>query len=78
MSCDKIDFSPTLSRKRILQARAIFGDTIVTKILAWVLFLLGASKPMICSALDFKPGTLRTLLYRVQNQGLNKRSKTSL
>lgn len=81
MNCDKIDFSPTLSHKRISQARAIFGDTIVKKILAWVLFLLGASKPMICSALDFKPGTLRTLLYRVQNQGLSaledRRSKNS-
>lgn len=81
MNCDNFDFSPTLSRKRILQARAIFGEKIVNKILAWVLFLLGASKPMICSALDFKPGTLRTLLYRVHNQGLSaledRRSKTS-
>lgn len=81
MNCDQFDFSSTLSRKRILQARTIFGDIIVNKILAWVLFLLGVSKPMICSALDFKPGTLRTLLYRVQNQGLSaledRRSKTS-
>jgi hypothetical protein len=81
MNCDKFDFSPTVSHKRILQARAIFGETIVNKILAWVLFLLGASKPTVCSALDFKPGTLRTLLYRVQNQGLgaleDRRYKTS-
>ncbi len=81
MNCDKFDFSPTLSRKRILQARTIFGAIIVNKIIAWVLFLLGASKPMICSALNFKPGTLRTLLYRLQNQGLSaledRRSKTS-
>jgi len=81
MNCDKFVFSPTLSHKRILQARVFFGDTIVNKILAWVLFLLGASKPAICSALNFKPGTLRTLLYRIQNQGLSAledgRSKTS-
>ena len=70
MNCDQFDFSSTLSNKRILQARNIFGDRVVDKILAWALFLLGASKPMICSALDFKPGTLRTLLYRLQNQGL--------
>ena len=81
MNCDKFDFSPTVSHKRILQAKAIFGETIVNKILAWVLFLLGASKPTICSTLDFKPGTLRTLLYRVQKQGLgaleDRRYKTS-
>jgi hypothetical protein len=81
MNCEQFDFSSTLSHKRILQARAIFGDKIVNRILAWVLFLLGASKPMICSSLDFKPGSLRTLLYRLQNQGLDafedRRSKTS-
>lgn len=81
MNCDQFDFSSTLSHKRILQAKAILGNTVVSKILAWVLFLLGASKPSICSALDFKPGTLRTLLYRVPNQGLgaleDRRSKNS-
>ena len=81
MNCDQFDFSSKLSNKRILQARNIFGDRVVDRILAWALFLLGASKPMICSALDFKPGTLRTLLYRLQNQGLDafedRRSKTS-
>lgn len=81
MNCDQFNFSSTLSHKRILQVRAIFGDKIVNKILAWALFLLGASKPMICSALDFKPGSLRTFLYRIQNQGLgaleDRRSKTS-
>ncbi len=81
MNCDRFDFSSTLSNKRILQARTIFGEKIVNKILAWALFLLGASKPMICSALDFKPGSLRTLLYRLQSQGLgafeDRRSKMS-
>jgi len=81
MDCDQFDFSSTLSHKRILQARAIFGDKIVNRILAWALFLLGASKPMICSALDLKAGSLRTLLYRLQNQGIgtfeDRRSKTS-
>jgi hypothetical protein len=81
MNCDKLVFSPTVSHKRILQAKTVFGERIINRILAWVLFLLGASKPMICSALDFKPGTLRTLLYRIQNQGLgaleDRRSKTS-
>lgn len=81
MNCDQFNFSSTLSRKRILQAKAIFGDRVVNRILAWALFLLGAGKPMICSALDFKPGSLRTLLHRLQNQGIvafeDRRSKTS-
>lgn len=81
MNCDQFDFSSKHSHQHIHQARAIFGDRIVNRILAWALFLLGASKPMICSVLDFKPGSLRTLLHRLQNQGLgaleDRRSKTS-
>lgn len=81
MNCEHIDFSSEHSQKRIHQARALFGDNIVNKILAWALFLLGASKPMICSTLKIKPGSLRTLLYRLQSQGLgtleDRRSKTS-
>ncbi len=81
MNCDQFDFSSKHAHQRIQQARTIFGDRVVNRILAWALFLLGASKPMICSVLDFKPGTLRTLLYRLQNQGLgaleDRRSKTS-
>ena len=81
MNCDQFDFSSERSHKRIQQARTIFGDKIVNRILAWALLLLGASKPMICMTLDIKPGSLRTLLYRLQNQGLgaleDRRSKTS-
>jgi len=70
MNCEQFDFSSKHAHTRIQKARAIFGNSVVNRILAWALFLLGASKPMICSALDFKPGSLRTLLYRLQNQGL--------
>lgn len=81
MNCDQFDFSSERSHKRIQLATTFFGHRVVNRILAWVLFLLGASKPRICSALDFKPGSLRTLLYRLQNQGLgaleDRRSKTS-
>jgi len=81
MNCDQFDFSSKRSHQRIGQARTIFGDRMVNRILAWALFLLGASKPRICSALDFKSGSLRTLLYRLQHQGLgaleDRRSKTS-
>ena len=81
MNCDPLDFSPEHSRRRIRQAKTLFGEKVVNRILAWALFLLGASKPRICSLLDFKAGSLRTLLYRLQNQGLgaleDRRSKTS-
>jgi len=71
MDCDQFNFCPKLSHKRIEQAKTIFGSHVIKRILSWSLYLLGASKPMICSALDFKPGTLRTLLYRVHNDGLS-------
>lgn len=81
MNCDPLDFSSEHSRRRIRQAKTLFGEKVVNRILAWALFLLGASKPQICSLLDFKAGSLRTLLYRLQNQGLgaleDRRSRTS-
>ena len=81
MNCDQFDFSPERSHTRVHQAKTLFGERIVNRILAWALFLLGASKPMICSQLGFKPGSLRTLLYRLQHQGLgaleDRRCKTS-
>lgn len=81
MNCDSLGFSSEHSRRRIRQANTLFGEKVVNRILAWALFLLGASKPQICSLLDFKPGSLRTLLYRLQNQGLgaleDRRSRTS-
>jgi hypothetical protein len=81
MNCDQFDFSPERSHTRVHQAKTLFGERIVNRILAWALFLLGASKPMICSELGVKPGSLRTLLYRLQHQGLgaleDRRCKTS-
>jgi len=81
MNCDPFDFSPERSHSRVHQAKTLFGERIVNRILAWALFLLGASKPMICSELGFKPGSLRTLLYRLQHQGLgaleDRRCKSS-
>jgi DNA-binding MarR family transcriptional regulator len=71
MNCDHIDLSSTLSEKRIRQAKAIFGDKIINKVLAWTLFLLGASKPSICEALDMKPGSLRSFLHLIQHKGLS-------
>lgn len=80
MNCDNLDFSFRLSNERIQQANAIFGAKII-QILAWALFLLGANKPSICSALSFKEGSLRTLLFRLKNQGLgvleDRRTKAS-
>jgi hypothetical protein len=71
MNCDHIDLSSKLSEKRILQAKAIFGDKIIGKVLSWALYLLGASKPEICSTLDVKPGSLRSLLHLLQHKGLS-------
>jgi hypothetical protein len=71
MNCDHIDLSSTLSEKRIQQVKAIFGDKIINKILAWALFLLGASKPSICEAVDMKPDSLRSFLHLIQHKGLS-------
>ena len=71
MNCELLKFSPVLSQKRLQQAQSLFGATIVCKVLAWALFLLGVQKKQICSFLDMKEGSLRTFLFRLKQKGLS-------
>ena len=70
MNCQQLKFSSVLSQKRLQLAQTLFGATIVRKVLAWALFLLGVQKRQICSFLEMKEGSLRTFLFRLNQQGL--------
>jgi hypothetical protein len=57
-------------RKADPASKGYFWCQNLYKVLAWALFLLGASKPSICEAIDIKPGSLRSLLHLIQHKGL--------
>ena len=81
MNCETPPFSHKLSVQRVSQAESVLGEKIVHKILAYALFLLGASRSAISSFLCMPPGSIRSLVLSINNRGLagleDQRTKTS-
>lgn len=71
MNCNILSFSKKLSDQRIDQAENLFGRKIVNKILAYALFLLGAHRSKISSVLNIPPGSIRSLVFAMNNRGLS-------
>ena len=81
MNCKALSFSPKLSDQRLKQAEALFGRKIVSKLLAYTLFLLGVNRSAISSNLNIPQGSIRSLILAIKNRGLagfeDQRTKTS-
>ena len=81
MNCEKLLFSQELSDQRISQAETLLSKTLVRKILAYALFLLGVNRSAISNFLNMPPGTIRSLVLAITHRGLSgfedQRSKTS-
>jgi len=82
MDCDNLNFSKSLSDRRIAKAEQTMGKTPVQKILAFALFLLGLDRTSIASRLGIPPGTVRSLVRSFNNNGIaaffDRRTKTLL
>jgi hypothetical protein len=81
MNCENLTFSQKLSEQRTAQAKVLLGDKVIRKLIAYALFLLGATRSTIASFLDIPGGSVRSLILAVNKQGLpaleDQRSKTS-
>ena len=81
MNYDKLNFRTDLADNRLEKAIAVFGDKIVLKILAFSLFLLGATRSSIADFLDIPAGSIRSLIRALYGRGLSaiedQRSRTS-
>ncbi len=82
MDCDNLNFSQEFSAQRIAKAEETLGKTLVRKILAFALFLLGVDRASIATRLGIPPGTLRSLVRSFNNKGIttlfDRRTKTLL
>jgi len=78
---NQITFSNSQSQKRIKAAITILGEAVVYRLLAFVLFLMGAKRRDIAEALGIPVGTLFSLLNRIRAVGLpaleDRRAKQS-
>ncbi|MBW1743287.1 MAG: hypothetical protein JRJ47_07635, partial [Deltaproteobacteria bacterium] len=64
------EFSSTHSAKRMKNASELLGATVLTRFLAFALFLMGANREEIARRLSIPLGTLFSLLNRIGQQGL--------
>jgi len=65
-----IEFSSTHSEKRIKNVSELLGASVLKRLLAFALFLLGANREEIARRLSIPLGTFFSLLNRIAQQGL--------
>lgn len=69
-NCQQTEFSNQFASQRIEKARKILGNKVVTKILSFALYLMGAKRSEIASQLGLSENSLRTTLRSLFNDGL--------
>lgn len=70
LDCRNLDLSPRLSAARNEAAIAVFGEPVLKRIVAFVLYILGGNRAWIADALDIPPGTVRSLIRRLLGTGV--------
>lgn len=71
LDCRKLDFSPKLAAERFASAERVFGKTILRRVVAFALFILGVNRARISEVLDIPPGTVRSLIRRLLGIGVD-------
>lgn len=75
------DFSLQNSQKRIEKAKSILGPLVVSRIIAFALYILGANRNALAKFLNIPVDTIKSLIKRTNEKGLNaledQRHKTS-
>lgn len=78
---DNPQFSLHRSQQRLEKAKGILGEAVVSKILAFALYLLGANVQALAGFLKMPLDTVKSLIDRVSTEGLpaleDRRQKTS-
>lgn len=70
LNCRNIEFSPTLALDRKGAAERVIDESIIRRIIAFALFILGANRAQIAKETALPPGTVRSLIRRVLNSGI--------
>ncbi len=70
LDCRKFEFSPSVASNRIKKARSVLGEAVVTRLLAFALYLMGMKQSRIAKALGIPLETARSLNRRIQSTGI--------
>jgi len=71
INCHQLSFSFHYSKKRTAIANKIIGTTTVKKILAFALYLLGASRKAIAEILNLPYDTFKSFTQRMEQEGIS-------
>jgi len=71
IDCRNLKFSNYYSKQRITLVSKIIGEKIVTKIIAFTLYLLGASRKTVSESLDISYDTIKSFTERMEQEGLS-------
>ena len=71
IDCQNINFSDYYSRQRIALASKIIGEKTVKKIIAYALYLFGASRKTIAESLAISYDTFKSFTERIEKEGLS-------
>ena len=70
MDCRDIEFSPEKSRERLDRASTVFAPTVLDRIVAFSLHLLGARRKEIASLVNWPEESVKTSIRVLQRDGL--------
>ncbi len=70
LNCRELEFSLSLSAKRIKKAQSVLGDAIVARLLAFAFYLMGVKQNHIAKALGMPLETTRSLNRRIHTTGI--------
>lgn len=71
IDCHNLKFSDYYSKQRITLACKIIGEKTVKKIIAFTLYLFGASRKAVAESLDIPYDTFKSLTERIEQEGLS-------
>lgn len=71
IDCHNLQFSDYYSKQRITLAYKIIGEKTVKKIIAFTLYLFGASRKTVAESLEISYDTFKSFTERIENEGLS-------
>ena len=71
MNCQELDFSPIKAAERFNRAQLVFGKKVLTKIVMFVLYILGAKRNAIAKFLGIPDESAKTSLRVLFRDGVS-------
>ncbi len=69
IDCHNLKFSNRYSKQRIILINKIIGEKTVKKIIAFTLYLLGASRKKVAESFGFSYDTFKSFTERIEKEG---------